>query len=90
MNAEANIKIILIGNKIDLEEKRDISEQEGKELANEFGVLFAWVSAKNGLGVKRAFLDLMESIRSFEGESDSESLKIKIEKEEEVQGLGCC
>ena len=34
-NAPPNIKKILIGTKCDLEERRQVSEEEGKKLANE-------------------------------------------------------
>ena len=72
MNAEANIKILLMGNKSDMEEEREVSREEGENMAKEYNVLFAEVSAKSGEGVKRAFLDLMMSIKEADFRTDTE------------------
>jgi GTPase SAR1 family protein len=37
---------IVIGNKVDLESKRQVSEHEARELASKYGVLYAETSAK--------------------------------------------
>ena len=47
-----DILICLIGNKIDLESKRVISYEEGKNFAEENNLLFFETSAKNGNNIK--------------------------------------
>ena len=49
------VLIILIGNKIDLEDKRVISYDEGNEFAIKHGIIFAETSAKLGMELKKFF-----------------------------------
>jgi len=44
--------MILLGNKCDLEEKRQVSYEEGRALAEEKGMMFFEVSAKTSEGVR--------------------------------------
>ena len=57
-----NAVIIICGTKCDLENQRQISQQEGQELATKLGCLFAEVSAKDGDSVKKAFEKVIEEI----------------------------
>ena len=53
-----NIKIILIGNKNDLNDKRVIQFEKGKEFSKDYNFdLFFETSAKNGFNVKNVFID---------------------------------
>lgn len=54
--------IMLLGNKIDLENKRVVSTAEGKKRADELGVPFAECSALSGVGVEKAVFDLARSV----------------------------
>jgi GTPase KRas protein len=56
--------MMLVGNKCDLEEKREVSIQEGQDLARAFGALFKEASAKTRVNVEEAFYDLVRKIRS--------------------------
>ena len=49
------VLIILIGNKIDLENKRIVSTDEGKDFATQNGHIFMETSAKTGEGVNDIF-----------------------------------
>lgn len=49
------VMLILVGNKIDLEEKRQVSYDEGKALAEKNGMVFFETSAKTGENVKEMF-----------------------------------
>jgi Ras-related protein Rab-6A len=54
----------LVGNKIDLEESRQVSTEEGQKFAEEHGYIFQEVSAKTGDGFSDLFYkDLFEKIR---------------------------
>ena len=46
------VQIILVGNKIDLAEKRQVSTEEGQALADQLGIKFTEASAKVGMNVK--------------------------------------
>ena len=53
---------ILIGNKSDWSEKRAVTEEQGRELANELGIKFMETSAKINEGVEEAFFTLARSV----------------------------
>ena len=46
---------ILVANKIDLEQERQVSWKEGEVLAKKYNIPFIEVSAKDGRNVDRAF-----------------------------------
>ncbi len=54
--APADVKVILIANKIDLEEEREISTEEGEAMAEKFNAKFYEVSAKSGENIKEVFV----------------------------------
>jgi len=43
--------MLILGNKIDLEDERAVPTKMGEQMAQTFGALFAEVSAKSGAGV---------------------------------------
>ncbi len=61
------IPMMLVGNKCDLEEKREVSTQEGADLARAFGASFKEASAKTRVNVEEAFYDLVRKIRQHRG-----------------------
>lgn len=56
------IPVFLVGNKKDLELKRSISFDEGKELATTYDIPFIETSAKTGENVVKTFSDLVKRI----------------------------
>ena len=50
-----DLLIILVGNKIDQAEKRQVTTDEGQALAKELNVLFIETSAKAGVNIKQLF-----------------------------------
>ena len=54
-NANKNVYKLLIGNKCDLEEKRKVTYQEGKDFAESNGMKFIETSAKTASKVQEAF-----------------------------------
>ena len=62
--APPNVVIFLAGNKIDMEEERKVKTEEGKSLADEFGLPFYETSAKNDININETFEDLVEKIDS--------------------------
>lgn len=55
-------KKIIVGNKIDMEEKREVSEEMKERLCKEMDVDLVEVSAKKGTDVNEAFDKLIKSI----------------------------
>ena len=51
-----------VGNKIDLEETRAVTHEEGEDLARRRGMLFIESSAKTDQGIKQVFQELVAKI----------------------------
>ena len=56
------VLIVLVGNKIDLEENRVVSYDEGSEFAVKNGLIFEETSAKTGQGIEEIFLKSAKEI----------------------------
>ena len=63
-NSQENTKMILFGNKIDLEEQRQISKLEGEEYAKKININFFEVSAKEGININEAFEYFIKEVLS--------------------------
>ena len=61
---EENIPFILVANKIDLVDKRQVLKEDGESRAKEWKVPYIETSAKTEENVDKAFYDLMEIIQS--------------------------
>jgi len=61
-HASENVNKILLGNKCDLVDKKVIETDTGKALAEELGIHFMEVSAKNSINVEEAFLSIAKEI----------------------------
>jgi GTPase SAR1 family protein len=48
----SNIRCVLVGNKTDLEGKRQVTQEEASRFAKENGLMFYECSAKSGIGVE--------------------------------------
>lgn len=68
-----NAKIILIGNKNDLEDQRTVSKVRGQELADEYDIQFFETSAKNISNVDAMFSDM--AIKVIEKNKDIYGVK---------------
>ena len=54
-NKIEDLFVCLVGNKLDLEDKREVSTEEGENYAKENNLQFFEVSAKSGIGVDELF-----------------------------------
>jgi GTPase KRas protein len=58
-----HVPMILVGNKCDLEDKREVSTDEAKQLAKSYGIPFMETSAKRRIKVDECFFELVREIR---------------------------
>lgn len=56
------LSVIIIGNKIDLENQRAVSMEEAEELSLKYDIPYIEVSVKNDINIKRAFYKLINLI----------------------------
>ena len=62
LNAPEHTKCMVIGNKCDLEEKREVSKEEGDNFSKEQNIKFYETSAKEGINVNTIFQELSNEI----------------------------
>merc|ERR1711992_403022 len=61
-HSNSNMVIMLIGNKSDLEARRDVKREEGEAFAREHGLIFMETSAKTAANVEEAFINTAREI----------------------------
>jgi len=64
VKSDENIPFVLVGNKADLEERRQVSREESLGRARQWNVLYVETSAKTRANVDKVFFDLMREIRA--------------------------
>ena len=72
------IPIILVGNKSDLNNKREVSTEEGKNKAKENGFPFYETSCKTGVNVNKCFIELAELVHEKIGKKPFKNSNQKI------------
>ena len=89
------IPIIIVGNKLDMEDKRKITKENADKLSKEYNYKYFETSAKTGEGVDDAVRDLVNQILEksdkFEEErNERNSVKINENQEDNPKKKGCC
>ena len=62
LNSDKNITLLLIGNKKDLADKRDVTTEEGEEKAKSFGLAFLETSALTGENIDKVFDHILKEV----------------------------
>jgi len=80
--------LFLVGNKIDLENERQVSKSELEKMAIDKGIGYAEVSAKTGQGVSEAFEKLVHAMLNSDryGGSINEEEETKKKKKKKKRG----
>lgn len=73
-HASEGVNKILIGNKSDWTDKKAVTEEQGRALADELGIRFMETSAKVNEGVEEAFFTLARCVSFFPGRGLARSL----------------
>ena len=99
-NGDKDILIILIGNKSDLIDKREVSAEEAQTKAEQYNIAFLETSAKTGDNIVKAFTELVTQVyntnislqqSNFEiEEHNSDGVNLVNKSEEKTKKKGCC
>jgi len=77
-----NVIIYLVGNKCDLEDKRQVSQDEAKKYAEDNNLVFFETSALNGTNIEEIFVqsatELVKKLEAGEFNSDLDNSGIKV------------
>ncbi|XP_030216163.1 ras-related protein Rab-6A isoform X1 [Gadus morhua] len=90
----SDVIIMLVGNKTDLADKRQVSIEEGERKAKELNVMFIETSAKAGYNVKQLFRRVAAALPGMDATQDKsreDMIDIKLEKppDQPVSEGGC-
>ncbi|KAG1230851.1 hypothetical protein G6F35_001803 [Rhizopus arrhizus] len=90
-----DVIIVLVGNKSDLSDKREVTTDDGEKRAKELSVMFIETSAKAGHNVKTLFKKIAQSLPGVDGstiQSDSKDSMQKVNlnnTESNASGCAC-
>ena len=89
---------ILIGNKCDMEDQRKVTKDQGAELAKSYDIPFLETSAKDGINVQDAFLNITKDVvkdlniagSGAGGGGSGGSAKVELKGKKKDGKKGCC
>ncbi|XP_031565736.1 ras-related protein Rab-8A-like [Actinia tenebrosa] len=62
-HASQDVEKMVLGNKCDMDDRRQVSKERGEQLAVEYGIKFMETSAKSSINVEEAFFTLARDIK---------------------------
>ena len=92
------IRLILIGNKIDLKDSKAVSTEQALAKAKEWGIALMETSAKEATNVKEAFHDLLKemycemnkTLQMVESKNLENNNGVQLDVNEQKKKKGCC
>ena len=94
-NGMKDVIIAIVGNKCDLFEEEEVSQEDGKHFGESINAIFKVVSAKEGIGIDKLFEEIIEKFKESQfmeeliykylSKNERKTLncqKLKLEKEE--------
>jgi len=87
-----DVIIVLVGNKTDLNDKREVTTAQGEEEAKKNNLMFIETSAKVGHNVKTLFKRIAQALPGMEGEAQqgqSQMIDVNINTNQPADNQGC-
>ena len=75
-NSDEKIYTMLLGNKSDLEENREVSIEEAEKKAKNFNIAFMETSAYNGNNINKAFNELINNVYQNNKHAFNQEIKV--------------
>ena len=88
--AKSNVLRVLVGNKTDLEEKRVISNEVGKKLAEQYGLKYYEISALKIVGLKEMFEDVAKEYVEIYEQKAFKNFQLKKVDDGKKRKRTCC
>ncbi|ELK26690.1 Ras-related protein Rab-8A [Myotis davidii] len=96
-HASADVEKMILGNKCDVNDKRQVSKERGEKLALDYGIKFMETSAKANINVENAFFTLARDIKAkmdkkLEGNSpqgSNQGVKITPDQQKKTSFFRC-
>uniref|UniRef100_A0A4W3JWZ1 RAB6A, member RAS oncogene family n=1 Tax=Callorhinchus milii TaxID=7868 RepID=A0A4W3JWZ1_CALMI len=85
----SDVIIMLVGNKTDLADKRQVAIEEGERKAKELNVMFIETSAKAGYNVKQLFRRVAAALPGMESTQDKSREDILLTSETTSSDISC-
>lgn len=85
----SDVIIMLVGNKTDLSEKRQVSTEEGEKKARELNVMFIETSAKTGYNVKQLFRRVAAALPGMDANNEhrkEDLIEVKLQDKHPAYG----
>ena len=88
--SEGRTPRIIVGNKVDAGDRREVAEEEGRALAEEYDALYMEVSAKENLGIEEVFVELGKMMVKAAGEQKKKNYKLILQEKLKSKNNKCC
>ncbi|GAB1293316.1 Ras-related protein Rab-8A [Apodemus speciosus] len=86
-----SVEKMILGNKCDVNDKRQVSKERGEKLALDYGIKFMETSAKANINVENAFFTLARDIKAKMDKKlgSSHGVKITVEQQKRTSFFRC-
>ncbi|KAL9546702.1 Ras-related protein Rab6 [Mucor bainieri] len=88
----SEVIIVLVGNKTDLNDKREVTLEEGEKRASDCNIMFIETSAKAGHNVKTLFRRIAQALPGMDSDSGGgkeQMQKVDLNTSESTESSGC-
>jgi len=90
-----DFNLILIGNKCDLKDQRNVSEEEGLKEAEKYKIEYFEASAKEGINVEKSIDELLKKIiakkkEKFKNKKENNKMQLDAKKNASKKKHKCC
>ena len=88
--SSSNTIVILIGNKSDLEDERQVKKEEGERRAKEYNIPFYETSCKTGINIDEVFLRITNEILNKKGNINNNRKSEILKQHNKKKKSTCC
>jgi len=89
-HANEDVEKMILGNKCDMEDKRQVNKERGEAIAREHCIPFLETSAKSNINVETAFMDLAQAILNKTPGKDDALNKAGVDMHRTESRKNCC